>query len=147
VLGLRCSQRFSIWRLCREPLKIVLEKNSINKNVMYKQSCYNYFVNDTGQVIYLNGISGISFSVKEDEDKKLQSLFCDLTHFKRNYPLFFNKLIEWGFVIDENKNEIDTLKAKHRIVAIENRDYQIMIINPTQECNFVGGKLCHNFYL
>ncbi|MDR2406927.1 MAG: radical SAM protein [Bacteroidales bacterium] len=102
---------------------------------MYKQSCYNYFINDTAQVIYLNGISGVSFSVKEDENKKLQLLLHDLTYFKGNYPLFFNKLIEWGFVIDENRNEIDTLKAKHRIAAIENRDYHL-IINPTQECNF-----------
>jgi uncharacterized protein len=102
---------------------------------MYKQSYYNYFIDDTSQVIYLNGISGVSFSVKRDENEKLQSLFQNLISFKRTYPLFFDKLIEWGFVIDENRNEIDTLKAKHRIAAIENRDYQL-IINPTQECNF-----------
>ena len=102
---------------------------------MYKTSKYNYFIENGGSVIYSNGLSNQCFSVKKIEHERLQLLLNDLISFEINYNSVFLKFLDWGFIINDDIDEIDIIRYRNRKATIESRDYNL-VINPTLECNF-----------
>ena len=86
-------------------------------------------------MVYFNGITSKVFSVTREEHDKLMSLFTDLISFEINYNSVFQLFKEWGFIIDEQLNEIDVLRYRNRQAVFLDRCYHL-VINPTLECNF-----------
>lgn len=102
---------------------------------MYKISNYNFYIPKQDRVIYFNGITSNVFSVDEKEHQKLQMLFSNLISFEINYTSIFQRFKDWGYIIDENQNEIDILKFRNRKAVFWDRNYKL-VLNPTLECNF-----------
>lgn len=102
---------------------------------MYKLSDYNYFVEKDNRIIYFNSISGQVFSVSQNEHSFLQVQFRDLISFEINYNSIFKKFIDWGFISEDNIDQIDIIRfINHKQVFLD-KTYRL-VINPTLECNF-----------
>lgn len=102
---------------------------------MYKISRYNYYVNHNGKVIYFNSLKGGMFSVFAEEHKKMTLLFEDLIMFQIQYNSVFKKMIDMGFIVPENINELDIIRLKNKSEVFVNKRYKLFIL-PTLECNF-----------
>lgn len=102
---------------------------------MYKLSNYNFYISDKDRIIYFNGITSSVFSVNKEEHQRLQSLFLDLISFEINYTSVFKMFKNWGYILDENQDEIDVLRFRNRKTVFWDRSYKL-VINPTLECNF-----------
>jgi uncharacterized protein len=86
-------------------------------------------------MIFFNGLSGHVFSTSEKEHQSLQQKFSDLVSFKIQYSSVFEKFKEWGFIVDRQKDELDTIRLRNRLEVFSDRTYHL-VINPTLECNF-----------
>ncbi len=102
---------------------------------MNKLSQYNYMIPYEDRVVYYNGISRYVFSLNKKEHERIQELLKNLVSFEANYTSVFNRFKEWGFVIDEEVDEIDVLRFRNRKEIYSDRTYRLFI-NPTLECNF-----------
>jgi len=102
---------------------------------MYKLSNYNYFIPYSDRIIFFNGLSGHNFSTSEKEYQFLKEQFTDPVSFKNQYSSVFNKFKEWGFIIDEQKDELDFIRLRNRLAVFSNKNYYL-VINPTLDCNF-----------
>ena len=102
---------------------------------MFRLSNYNYFVPYQDKMIYFNGISNKVFSLNLKEHEKIQVLFKDLISFEINYTSVFNQFRNWGFIVDENEDEIALLRFRNHQAIYTDRNYRLFI-NPTLECNF-----------
>lgn len=97
-----------------------------------KLSLYNtsLTIDDRHTVIY-NAMSDNCIFLK-NRILDLSNLPLDIL--KDNYPKLYSQLIEGGFLIGKNVDEVD--KLKERILAAENNvDEYILNINPTLDCN------------
>lgn len=102
---------------------------------MNKLSAYNYTVPYGDRIIYYNGISRHMFSLNKQEHERIQNLFQDLISFEINFTSVFSRFKEWGFLIDEDVDEMDILRLRNRNEIYSDRQYRLFI-NPTLECNF-----------
>jgi uncharacterized protein len=102
---------------------------------MYKLSKYNYFVEYGQRIIYFNGLTGLFFSVSQKEHEKLESLFNDLISFQIQYSSMFYRLKAWGFIVNENTDEIDIIRYRNRQAVFMNKFYRLTV-NPTLDCVF-----------
>ena len=84
---------------------------------MYKISKYNYYVDLDDSVIYFNGFTGVLFPIKKTEHDRIQSLFKDCISFEINYPSVFNKLKEWGFIVDDLLDEVDRIRLCNKLTV------------------------------
>jgi uncharacterized protein len=87
------------------------------------------------RIIYFNGMTGFSFSVAQEEDEKLKELFNDLISFQIQYSSIFYRLKNWGFIVNEDIDEINKIRYRNRKAIFADRFYRL-IINPTQDCIF-----------
>lgn len=102
---------------------------------MYKISDYNYFVENDNRTIYFNSISGQIFSVSPNEHSFLQKQLLDLISFEINFNSIFKKFIEWEFIIDDSRDQIDAIRLLNHQKVFLDKTYRL-VINPTLECNF-----------
>lgn len=102
---------------------------------MYKLSKYNYFVESGERVIYMNGMTGDTFSVSKNEHENLMKLFEDLVMFHSHYNSLFNRFKDWGFIISEDLNEVDLLRFRNKQAVFQDKFYRL-VINPTEDCVF-----------
>ncbi|MDR0605288.1 MAG: radical SAM protein [Bacteroidales bacterium] len=102
---------------------------------MYKSSKYNYYVEYGQRVIYFNGLTGSSFSVSQKEHEKLKELSKDLISFHIQYTSLFYRLKTWGFIVDENIDEVDKIRYRNRQAVFMDKFYRLTI-NPTMDCIF-----------
>lgn len=102
---------------------------------MHKLSSYNYFVPDKEKVVYLNGITSKMFAMSQTEHARIQNLLQDLEKFQAKFPTTFKHFEEWGFITNDDTDEIDILKYRNRQAVFADKNY-MLIINPTLECNF-----------
>lgn len=98
-------------------------------------SNYNFFIEYEQRVICFSGMSGYSFSVSQNEYESLKDLFNDLIAFKIQYSSVFDRFKDWGFIVEEDIDEIDILKFRNKQAIMSDKFYRL-IINPTQECVF-----------
>lgn len=95
-----------------------------------KESKYNFFIPYNERIICFNGMSGKVFSVKQEE----HSAICEhLKNFEKENDIS-QFLYKYGFIIEEDIDEVESLKLRNRIGVFDSI-YQL-IINPTLECNF-----------
>lgn len=102
---------------------------------MYKLSDYNYFIKHEGRTVCFNSISGQIFSVSEQEYAFLQEQFMDLISFELHYNSIFNRFADWGFIAQEDEDQLDVIRLLNRKRVFLDRMYRL-VINPTLECNF-----------
>jgi uncharacterized protein len=102
---------------------------------MYKLSKYNYFVEYGQHIIYFNGLTGCLFPISQEEHEKLTEQFNDLISFKIRYNSIFSRFKDWGFIVDEDTNEVDYIKFRNRQAVMSDKFYRL-IINPTEDCVF-----------
>jgi uncharacterized protein len=99
-----------------------------------KRSIYNTIVGITNKrALIYNAYRNmfLIISQKHIEDIKLK----DELYLKKEIPSIYEKLLQIGFFIDNNINEILALKKRIEEVNESNQNY-ILIINPTIQCNF-----------
>lgn len=102
---------------------------------MYKLSSYNYFIPYKERMVYFNGISNQVFSLNLKEHATIQEFFKDLIAFAINYNSVFEQFKKWGFIIDQNEDELAVLRYRNHESVYADNNYKIYI-NPTLECNF-----------
>lgn len=102
---------------------------------MYKLSQYNYFIEHKSRVIYFNGMTGALFSLSSKEHENMQKLFDDPISFHITYNSVFNRFKNWGFILEEDINEIDLIRFKNSTSIFTDKNYRL-IINPTEDCTF-----------
>ena len=81
---------------------------------MYKVSNYNYFAPDGERVVCLNGITNRMFAISKPEYENLQTQLSDLISFQIHYDDIFNLFKDWGFIVDEDADEIDILRFRNK---------------------------------
>ena len=101
--------------------------------IMHKKSTYNIRVPFRNLVIYYNSFSDqyIALSCKADtffNNSDWETKFADV------YPTQFAKLIELGFIIDANRDELSEIRFQNKQEAFSSREHFLMIY-PTQDCN------------
>lgn len=94
---------------------------------MYTESLYNYYIPTDKGVLYFNTLKCIGFYLTKKEDDNIQKLLKDPLFFELEYPTVFDKFIEWGFLYDDNKDEIDILRYKNRLATIHSKDYRLTL--------------------
>lgn len=101
--------------------------------IMHKKSTYNIRVPFRNLVIYYNSFTDqyIALSCKADtffNNSDWETKFADV------YPTQFAKLIELGFIIDANRDELSEIRFQNKQEAFSSREHFLMIY-PTQDCN------------
>jgi uncharacterized protein len=98
-----------------------------------KESIYNIVIPLSKKYALLyNSFSNKYLIISKHLNETLKNKECDI---KDKYPLFYLQLIEIGYIVEKDNDEILLLKT--RINEIDNDDKKYMlIINPTINCNF-----------
>ena len=96
-------------------------------------SKYNYFTKYKDRIVCLNGISGKTFSLNENELSIFNGVLYDKDKQIEN-PSFSEWLSKNRFLINSHVEELDYMMELNK--KSRESDYYNLIINPTQECNF-----------
>lgn len=100
-----------------------------------KESFYNYVLYDGSWGYWYNALTGFYFRLSINVSKKLQSLLHSRdVNSLRVFPSLLEKLIECGFIIEDEVNELDIIRSKHN-KAVNNKQYFLVIL-PTLNCNY-----------
>ncbi|MDR0810854.1 MAG: hypothetical protein LBN23_01050, partial [Paludibacter sp.] len=98
---------------------------------MKKQSIYNIWID---RILY-NSSSDSAMSFCESEIEGIKYYLENLSDFEKDYPDLMKKFSEFGFLVDENFDELDFILYKNRVETLQNRNYHLTI-NPTLQCNY-----------
>jgi uncharacterized protein len=101
-----------------------------------KPSRYNYYVpyKKDEAIIFFNGISKSIFSIPENEFKIFHDVVSYPDTFKEQYPYFWNTLLNLGFIVDDDKDEIAFVEQE--FYKKINTPKCTLMIFPTYQCNF-----------
>lgn len=99
-----------------------------------KASQYNYIISKGEKIYCFNGISKLFFVVPIGKQDFLKDILNDTEGCKSKLPSFYNKLVQGGFVIEGNVDEVEVIKEKQK-EASNSAAYQLTIL-PTLDCNF-----------
>lgn len=100
-----------------------------------KRSDYNYVIYTDQFGYWFNALTGASFRITAALSKKVE--FCvnnDIDLLKAKVPQWFDRLVESGFIISDDINELDVIREKYHN-AINRKDYFLIVI-PTLNCNY-----------
>lgn len=100
-----------------------------------KRSDYNYVIYTDQFGYWFNTLTGASFRITAALSKKVE--YCvdnDIAFLKAKVPQWFDRLVESGFIIPDDINEIDVVREKYHN-AINHKDYFLIVI-PTLNCNY-----------
>ena len=98
-----------------------------------KESRYNYFAEDEGKVICLNGVSGNVLDISTDAYRELKHILSSPEKANVDKELS-QSLYELGFLIDDDFDEIEFLRKRYHSTI--QKGYYHLTVNPTLECNF-----------
>lgn len=99
-----------------------------------KESNYNYIVKHGNNSYCFNAITKLFFSISKEKEDIMRKILKYPDQYKTILPLFYQKLIHGNFIIDDNINEIDTIR-KLNYEACNSKVYRLIIL-PTIDCNF-----------
>lgn len=102
---------------------------------MSKLSNYNFFIKHENKTVCFNAISRFVFALNEKEFAFLQNALLHLDQFEVDYPSYFAFLKSKYFIADDNLNEYNYIRYRHKQDIFLDNQYRV-IINPTLECNF-----------
>ena len=105
---------------------------------MYKLSKYNYILAPNSETsIMFSGVTKKFFLLTRENIShyaKLLNTFQGLESISAKYMPFFMKMVNAGFVVEENVDELELIRKEEK-KYIEAREYQSIII-PTYDCNY-----------
>ncbi|MBN1988286.1 MAG: radical SAM protein [Bacteroidales bacterium] len=101
----------------------------------YKLSNYNFFVEYKGRVILHNLLTGSLFSFERDLFDKINISLNKINSSDKINPHIFDLLVNTGFIIDSEFDEIDYIRLSYIKEMAINPFYRLTI-NPSLECNF-----------
>lgn len=98
-----------------------------------KKSNYNIFVPKTGFVIGYNTFTNKHIGLPH----KVYDAFMatdNIVTFEKEYPKHYEGLVEYGFIIEDSKDELERIRLRNKETAFASRELYIMVY-PTQDCN------------
>lgn len=98
-----------------------------------KTSIFNYIVPNGDKTIFYNGISESFFEVPKNKSAIYEEILKNPSKYSESFLPFLNRMIEKGFVLDDQTDEYDILEDKFCKTS-SNGLYHIMIL-PTYQCN------------
>ena len=99
-----------------------------------KQSHYNYTICEAEKIYCFNGLTKQFFSISQKNEYLLKSILDSPISIINKLPHFYNMLIEGGFIIADDVNELNIIRAKNK-EACNSPNYNLVIL-PTLNCNF-----------
>jgi len=99
-----------------------------------KASKYNYILNKNNLSYWYNGIEHTFFRLPIDLGEKIKELITTPAILLSLNEAFYNKLKSNGFIIEDNIDELNIIRAKYE-EEINKKDY-FLIVLPTLNCNF-----------
>jgi uncharacterized protein len=99
-----------------------------------KLSKYNYIIKENNVTYWFNGLTLAYFTLENKTSDVLLKYIKTPEILKPQVPSFYNELIEKGFYIENNINEIDLIREAH-FKAVNKSEYSLIIL-PTLDCNF-----------
>lgn len=97
------------------------------------ESNYNYYTPRNGNMLCLNGVTGVVFSLNKEEYDFMKKLLAD-SELQKEYPDLTEKLTKTRFLTNNMEDEISCLRDKYE--KVNNSGVWHLILNPTQDCNF-----------
>ncbi|MBE6290264.1 MAG: radical SAM protein [Bacteroidaceae bacterium] len=98
-----------------------------------KKSKYNFFVEQKGYVICYNAFTNTLLCISNNVYHSFTNL--DLRLFKSQYERQYQVFKQNGFIIDDDRNEIDEIRLKYKIGSfVQGTRFRLMVY-PTQDCN------------
>ncbi len=101
---------------------------------MFISSKYNFFVEYNNSVLLYNALNDIVVPIDKNDNDELLKLMDNPDLFQNEKPELFEKFCNWGFIIDNDFNEVDYIKYRNHLEVFDNRTYRLTI-NPTLDCN------------
>lgn len=98
-----------------------------------KESRFNYYTDSGENVLCLNGISSLVFSLKKEECDFMRNLMKN-EELQQEYPELTKKLARGHFLINNEEDEINCLKDK--VKKMNTSGTWHLTLNPTLDCNF-----------
>lgn len=99
-----------------------------------KISRYNFILYTPEYSYWYNSLTGKFFRITISLSRKIEAMLNDIEILKIDSIVMYNKLLENGFIVDDNFDEISYIRIKHN-EAVLKKDYFLMIL-PTLNCNF-----------
>lgn len=97
-----------------------------------KISAYTYFVSKKENVICYNTFSDSLILISQNAYNNF--IANDLISFRNNYPKVFDAFVNNGFIIDDDKNELDLIRKANYDIVHKSKYYHLVIL-PTIDCN------------
>lgn len=99
-----------------------------------KNSNYNYIVKRDNKSFCFNAITRFFFNIPLNGENILNDILETPDQYKDKLPVFYNKLVNGSFIIENDTNEIDIIREKNQN-ACNSKKYSLTIL-PTLDCNF-----------
>lgn len=97
-----------------------------------KKSEYNIFMEKKNCVLCYNSFTSSYLAIPNNVYEHFANK--DLLSFQINYPKYYNSFKESGFIIEEEFDELGSIRLDNRMKIFNPQDYFLMIY-PTQDCN------------
>ena len=99
-----------------------------------KASYYNTIIRDNGLSYWFNALSFSHFILDTKLSEKIEGLLDTPEEIKDNAPLFYDRLVDYGFLIPDDLDELALIRERNE-KAINWKLYKLTII-PTLNCNY-----------
>lgn len=99
-----------------------------------KTSYYNYILEQGRYSYWYNGVTHFFFRLPIELGNKLKGYLADSFSFNAIPATFYQKLLEGGFIISDEADELDLIRKKNR-ETVNDKNYFLTIL-PTLNCNF-----------
>ena len=99
-----------------------------------KQSRYNFISHYGDYGYWFNALTGAYFRLSSSLSHKIKHLLDNVEQIQELSPNAFKQLVDFGFVVPDDTDELESIRTKHR-AAVNAKDY-FLIILPTLNCNF-----------
>ncbi|MDR1116597.1 MAG: radical SAM protein [Tannerella sp.] len=99
-----------------------------------KSSCYNFFLSQKEHIICFNAFSLNFFYILPEKEKTVKDILDNPDIYKDKIPVFYKKLKDGNFVVDDDVYEPDLVLQKYN-ERVHNKHYKLVIL-PTLQCNF-----------
>ncbi|MDE6269345.1 MAG: radical SAM protein, partial [Muribaculaceae bacterium] len=99
-----------------------------------KSSRYNYILYSDSHSYWYNTLTHSFFRLSKGLGEKIEGLSGDIEQLREAAPTYFEKLVNFGFVVEDDFDELEALRLRHR-ESVNKKDY-FLIILPTLNCNY-----------
>lgn len=97
-----------------------------------KASYYNHYADNKGKNVICFNSRLDSFCILSNNDARL--LKEDVDRLAVSSPKIYNALVEKGFIIEDDRDELEELKEQYKYAAEQNHTFRLTIL-PSLDCN------------